>query len=269
MATIKINNSTTWGLTINEFNTGLFGNEIGDFKATNDLLVKYAVISTDGSLDAAKLQAMFNQLSTTIIYRFVGKIEYLNDINFTSMPLDYQREMRFAVYKELSNAIKNDLFEKRSNNDVQTSGFNQNTDLSGWTIPADAISVDTWERLEKIIRVYDYELIDGVLYYKGAEYDPAFATGEFLSTVSLIGQLRQIYLKDQIDLLIAKTLSSNKSFLGVANTATLTNITTNYDVFLKAQFPDAVQGSSAEIRLVDDQSLINGLLESYTFSNNS
>lgn len=264
---IKQNNNQSWGLTINEFNNSSFGNEIGNFKATNDLLKKYLVINQDATINQDNLDRLFADLTTTIIYRFVGKADYLNHIDFTGMPNDYQREMRYAVYKELSNGISGAIFEKRTKNDVSTSGFSQESDLSGWTIPADAISTDTWERLEKVIGIYDYELIDGILYYKGEAYNPSFKTGQKLSTIAIVGATRDLYDKAEVDKLIAKTLSASKDFKGQATTADLNNLVINYDSFLKTQFPTAADGDSAEIKYVDINDAFNGLIESYTLIN--
>lgn len=127
----QINNSQTWGLTIDEFDNALYGNEIGQFKATNDLLKKYQVVKTDGSIDMALFDGMFHQLATAIVYRFAAKIDYLKLVKFTDMPIDYQREIRYAVYKELSNGMKNDIFERRLDISVSTAGFDENNDLSG------------------------------------------------------------------------------------------------------------------------------------------
>lgn len=78
--------------------------------------------------------------------------------------------------------------------------------------------------------------------------------------------MRKIYTTDQVDEIIAKKLSSNKSFIGVFDTTDITNMTVEYDTFLKSLAPQAQDGSSAEIRYVNaaDPSF-DGITESYTF----
>lgn len=175
----KYQTSVDWGLTIQEFNTGLWGNPIGTFKVSQDFVNRYALT------DTSDLTNVFNQLTTATIQKVVGKMYLLQQTDgITLFPAETQKQLRYWVYSTTANAMLNHLFEKRVSQGISGSTLDISNDVSGWTIPADNISTTDWENLEAI-GLDNYKVRDGILYYFDDAYYPEFEDGTRLRDVNL------------------------------------------------------------------------------------